>query len=334
MELITLNISKYDNAFSKSPTKVNLRAELQRIKSGQYKELIENCRLALQLGDKAGYDVIKSRLPAITFGGVFDGAHKRDNLRSYSKKLIIDLDQLADAGHTKRILFEDPYIFACWLSPSGNGIKLLINTDATPETHKFYFDFVAKYLQEKYGVNVDRSGSDICRLCYVSHDSELLFKEESAVLALEVVSNNEQEMPFEKSANREVQIGKMIESEKALFLKTEGRNRPQDRLQIQKIVRYLQSKKLSITNTYELWVKVAFAIANTFTHDVGRTYFLEMCRLDGIKHSESKSESLLEYAYRNRIINAVTFASIIYLATERGYDMSFNKPTIKTQTPR
>jgi hypothetical protein len=63
---------------------------------------------------------------------------------------------------------------------------------------------------------------------------------------------------------------------------------------------------------------VAFAVANTFTHDVGERYFLRLCRLDGTNHDEVGSKKLLRYCYLNSR-GKITFRTIIRFAILNGY---------------
>jgi hypothetical protein len=88
---------------------------------------------------------------------------------------------------------------------------------------------------------------------------------------------------------------------------------------ISKIIGFLRVRELSITGSYESWYRVALSIANTFTFDLGRNYFLELCRLDGPEHDEEKSIHLLEYCYKNRRIGEITLSSLIYFAVKKGF---------------
>jgi hypothetical protein len=107
--------------------------------------------------------------------------------------------------------------------------------------------------------------------------------------------------------------------EKSLFYATEGKNLKKDRDTIDKIIRFLRSRKLSITDNYNDWYKVGLAIANTFTYDLGLKYYLYLCEMDGSNHDEYKSVGILDYCYRNRKLNVVNFATIVFLAEQKGF---------------
>lgn len=104
-----------------------------------------------------------------------------------------------------------------------------------------------------------------------------------------------------------------------MMYKTEGRNKKSDRETARKILIFLTKNKKSITYNYSSWLKVAFAIANSFTFDVGKDIFLKLCRLDMDLHDEYKSENLLRYCYCKRRKDEITFSSIIYLSGQAGF---------------
>lgn len=57
-------------------------------------------------------------------------------------------------------------------SPSGDGLKWIIPIDVTQATHGNFFAAVANYILQTYGVEVDKSGRDISRACFLPHDPQ------------------------------------------------------------------------------------------------------------------------------------------------------------------
>ena len=88
---------------------------------------------------------------------------------------------------------------------------------------------------------------------------------------------------------------------------------------IEKIIKYLKKNNKSITVTYTDWFRVALAIANSFTHEVGQKYYLQLCELDGDNYDEYKSKYLLDYCYANRKLGKIGFPTIVYLAKQAGF---------------
>ena len=57
-------------------------------------------------------------------------------------------------------------------SPSGDGLKWVVEIDLTQGTHAQYFEALSHYLQATYGVSVDPSGRNLSRACYLPHDPD------------------------------------------------------------------------------------------------------------------------------------------------------------------
>ena len=84
------------------------------------------------------------------------------------------------------------------------------------------------------------------------------------------------------------------------------------------IIKYLTKNKLSITNSYDEWYRVAIIIANSFTYDVGEKYFLQLSQLDKSKYNEVECKNILIDCYENSR-GEINFNSIIHLASEKGF---------------
>ena len=63
--------------------------------------------------------------------------------------------------------FETEMLFT---SPSGDGLKWIIPIDLEEVNHQEYFKAVANYIQSTYGLEVDQSGKDISRACFLPYD--------------------------------------------------------------------------------------------------------------------------------------------------------------------
>lgn len=102
---------------------------------------------------------------------------------------MIDIDKLneLEMERVKSVLYEDDLIAAFWESPSGKGFKGLVHLDYPPELmgrsvmdrHKIAFRQLFSFLLANYDIELDKSGSDVCRLCYMSADKYLVIKKEA-----------------------------------------------------------------------------------------------------------------------------------------------------------
>lgn len=136
---------------------------LARIKNGTSKELIEKIRT---IKNKDARNELKKKLPCFCFGGKFD-ARKKDHLIEKSGLIVLDFDSVTNLEEFKTTLSNDPYTFACFISPSGNGLKAIIKVDPNGNHEKQY-----DALKQKYPT-ADASGRDISRVCFSSYDPDL-----------------------------------------------------------------------------------------------------------------------------------------------------------------
>jgi len=328
-ELATLEVSLFDHKGVKKTVCINLFDALRSFKIGIYKQSILKLRQILDTGNREDYSILKSKLPAITFCGKFVGGHKKENLSTYNHLLIIDIDNLDtfELNRIKECLHNDDYIFAFWESPSMRGVKGLISIsynapftfDGPHSYHKYAFSVISEYFTNTYNITLDSSGSDISRLCFVSYDPNLIIKNQYLSFYVDTTRINSM-TPVTKSLNQKIKqkkISNNLQFDKR-HLNSLGKNSPQTRTEMAKILRYLTRRKLSITSTYDNWYRVGYAIANTFSCDLGERYYMKLCRLDGPHHDEEESKKMLIYCYNNSK-GVIKFATIIHLAQQLGY---------------
>lgn len=106
-----------------------------------------------------------------TFSGTFTTRTDKA-LINHSGLLCIDFDHLQNLDSLRSQLLQDEYFDTQLLfrSPSGDGLKWVIEIDISQTTHADYFRAVANYLFQTYGIEADKSGKDISRACFLPHD--------------------------------------------------------------------------------------------------------------------------------------------------------------------
>lgn len=131
------------------------------LRSDRMKELI---------GDRP--DGFKDRLPAVTPAAVYPtGKRKKGEEESYSGLCVIDFDGVADPSTLRDTLFDEHESVAmAFISPSGKGVKLFISIEPVPKTPAEYTD-AWKQVASQFD-DVDPSGKDVARLCYLSYDPD------------------------------------------------------------------------------------------------------------------------------------------------------------------
>nr|WP_302567810.1 BT4734/BF3469 family protein [Culturomica massiliensis] len=92
----------------------------------------------------------------------------------HSGLLCIDFDHLQNLQNLKSRLLTDKYFDTqlLFVSPSGDGLKWIIPIDTAQATHNDYFKAVSSYIQQAYGVEIDKSGPDVSRACFLPYDPQ------------------------------------------------------------------------------------------------------------------------------------------------------------------
>lgn len=148
---------------------------LNRIKVGKSKEIVENVR---KQPTKLLADEIKLTLPAICFCGIFT-KRTDESITEHSGLICLDFDKYENLellNEDINKLKNDKYTFAAFISPSGNGIKLLVKIPKEIENHKKYFDALEKYYNNNH---FDTTCKNISRVCYESYDPNIFINKDS-----------------------------------------------------------------------------------------------------------------------------------------------------------
>jgi len=150
---------------------------LERIKNGDTKELVKKIRLEKRKPER---NEIKKELPAICFSGSFN--KRADNaLVSHSGVICLDFDgytKTKELLQDKEMLSKNKYVFSVFISPSGNGLKVLVKVPADPENHTNYFNSLEKYFNSPY---FDKTSKNLSRVCYESYDPLIHVNENSSM---------------------------------------------------------------------------------------------------------------------------------------------------------
>lgn len=169
---------------------------LEEIKTGKYKHAIVYLRKSLSENKLEAYEKAKKSLPAFTPSGKFIGGRKMEFLAEYSNCIILDIDkllpeELAKINHLAR---QSEFTYACFISPSGNGLKILVKVNSTKVEHKETFLAIQVHYEKLLNLEIDKSGKDITRLCFYSYDENLFINENATVFASETQQSNQTEL--------------------------------------------------------------------------------------------------------------------------------------------
>lgn len=147
---------------------------IKDIKEGRYKADIENIRALIQSGATDKADKLKKQLPAFTPSTTFKGGRKAELLDQYSGFVHLDFDKLSEVQLNTAFqeIARNPYTFACFRSPSGNGLKVFVEVNSGAEQHDNAYREVQMHYEKMLGIDSDPKCKDITRLCFVSDDPE------------------------------------------------------------------------------------------------------------------------------------------------------------------
>lgn len=189
-------ISLYKDAYDTKGTTIDMNEFLEMIGIGEWEELVTTIR---GTSDSRTIDKLKKGLPAVTFSGMFS-ERGIDHCVEYNGFYVIDIDKLSksDIKRIWEMLQHDDYIYSMFISPSGKGLKVIFATQNTEkESHSIMFKSVAYYFKQVYSIDIDKSGSDICRLCFASFDPMVHYNPNYQRIDLKSIS-----MPVTRSRNK------------------------------------------------------------------------------------------------------------------------------------
>ena len=179
---------------------------LDDIKNGVYKPAITYLRKSLADNKTEAAERAKKSLPAFTPSATFKGGRKMEYLTNYNALVVLDIDKIAPEKITesKEILKENPFVFAFFTSPSGNGLKIFIKVDSGKDEHKETFLKLQRYFEDILSLEIDKSGKDITRLCFFSYDPELFVNEACTIFSTHSNQSQEQTTKTNKTSSSQL----------------------------------------------------------------------------------------------------------------------------------
>lgn len=215
------------------------------IKSGIYEKEINKIRKQLSYGNTDVANELKKKLLSFTPSGTFIEGRNKDKLEAYNQLIILDIDKINDEKliEIQTISKQIPYTYAHFISPSGKGIKIIVATNSDASNHKLAYSQIATYYEKTLNVNIDSSGSDICRLCFISSDTDCF------------INDNYKEFELKKEQGTPLPINtkSSINDFETLLLQ-------------------IENNCIDITENYEVWRNLGFAIADEYG-ETGRNYY-------------------------------------------------------------
>ena len=169
-DLQSMRVSFFKNIKTVAPIKDTYALSvLELIRSGKYKNEVADIRVQ---NDKTKRNALKAKLPYVTFAGTFE-TRSNSYLKKPSGLACLDFDDVESIDELREKVNSDNFTFASFLSPSGNGLKVLVKIPNVGNNED-YQDYYVKLIEHfsKY-FKLDNGTKDLARACYLSYDDDL-----------------------------------------------------------------------------------------------------------------------------------------------------------------
>ena len=143
-------------------------------------------RLMIMTAELRADKTKKSLLPYVTFAGTFTKRAAKD-LIERSEYFVVDLDHVGIQDEIKANIckFFTPAMF--FVSPSGDGLKVIFQIDPDAGTHLEFFNAFKHFFKNEIGVDIDEACKDVCRACFLCHDENVYLADSPDVLDQEFI---------------------------------------------------------------------------------------------------------------------------------------------------
>ncbi len=271
---------------------------LDSIQSGEWEKQINNLRWAYRLKQSQAYDEKKKFLCAVSLSAHLTTRDSKvpleKKLEEHSGWLQGDFDAKDhdnfDLEKARQDLINDPHVGFVFTSPSGAGLKAGIRIDGS--RHRESFFAAEQYYLKKYGLKLDKSVKDICRLCFVSYDPDLWRCDEMP-----------EPVPIPD---------KIVASGNAKSLSQDYP--PVTATDIEEMLSFLPPRP-----AYEDWLRISSSVWSELPFEEGTRLLNQW--------SPEEKEGEYRTKYDNRL-DRVTIGTLIHLAKEKGYKLKRAKSQV------
>ena len=170
---------------------ITIKQLAANIRSGFWADTIGPLREALARSEDE-YKARKKYLPCVAPGGQFSYRNV-DGLTRHSGLCVVDFDELtrAEAEAGRDLAAGSPHCLLAFISPSELGYKAIVRVALETgealdgDTHPAAWAAARDHLRAITGHAVDKSGRDVSRLCFVSHDPDARYQPGAVALVVD-----------------------------------------------------------------------------------------------------------------------------------------------------
>lgn len=291
--------SFYKNGITnKIPVKeLSLASAIDLIRGNTFKDDVDRLRTS---DNESIRKVVKNGLAYFTFSGTFK-QRVATGLIQHSNIICLDFDDVADIPAKKDLATANPHVLGCFLSPSGTGLKVLVHVDGNSHLDTF---FALEALFAGLGMEVDKSGKDTSRACFVSYDPEAYFNPDATQFTVDVQAAQVLKQAPAAVAKPHVPLA---DEEKTLK-------------RIEFVVTQLEEQGIDITDAYENWLEVGFALASV--GEQARDFYHRVCQFNAGYTEKDANYKFNDALQKGRFQNPAKF---FVLAKAAGVEISLPK---------
>jgi len=156
------------------------------------KDIAEKINEVRATEDKEEKGKLKLQLPYFNLG-LFDNNERKNDKFISTQFMIIDIDGLKsmELKLLKLKLLKNSYVFSYFVSPSGDGLKVILRFSETIKESKLFtenYKLYAEWFEEEFNVKADKT-SDAARACFFSSDSDLFLNKNAERLEVKDFSS-------------------------------------------------------------------------------------------------------------------------------------------------
>ncbi len=283
-------VSVFANAMSTDVDQdIEIREVLKAIRTGEWESEINQLRWRCRQKMNDVYDKEKKNLISISLSAVLTTRKSKvplkEKLTKHSGWLQGDFDAKDhdnfDLEKARQDLINDPHVGFVFLSPSGAGLKAGIRIDGS--RHKESFFAAEKHFLKKYGLKLDKSVKDVCRLCFVSYDPDLWQCDE---------------LPEPLPIPQKTQSSRKSKSGTLSYPPTTATD-------IEEMLSCIPSRP-----DYDAWLRVSSAVWSELSFDEGTRL------LSNWSPEEKEGEYREKYANK---LDSIGIGTLVHMAKEHGY---------------
>ena len=180
---------------TKEPFYLSIPDIVKRIKEGNSRELVNKIRQAYTKEDRTTF---KKQLPSICFSGKFSQRADKGIIK-HSGYVCLDFDHIEDVQQFKDHIKEDAHTMIAFVSPSGDGLKVIVKIPANVKTHAAS----CRALKDYFKTEKLDDFKDVSRVCFESYDKDIYYNSESSLFTDLIHEEVKQVQTTEKVSNNE-----------------------------------------------------------------------------------------------------------------------------------